>query len=348
MNNLPATNFQVLSTHEFIEDVRLTAKETKYRMWAQAMDVAPGDIATELLTTIEKKAKEGIDTRFHIDYYSLMVTGGSFNYLLPVQKKLHQGEKHKLLAKKIFFERMEKNGVKILYTNPPRLLEKLFPFKGRNHMKIIIADNNAWIGGVNFNDWNLAGNDFMVKLTDPHIVSHIATLFKKIDREDNFEDYKINCTEETSLLVDSGQMGRSIILDNALEIIKKAENSVFMTTAFFPDTKMVKALHTLYARNGEVKVVAPTPRSMNGLYTYIEKLNYELMKFRKQRFPTKMIKTRHHAKLLIVDRKIAMFGSHNFSGRGVTLGTGEIAIISTNRTLVTNLLEFFHNTFQKD
>lgn len=348
MKNLPATNFQVLTPHEFLEDVKIEAKEAKYRIWAQAMEVEPGEYTNQLLTTIEKKAEEGLDAKLHVDYYSLLVTNGAFNYLMYFNKKFAHKEKHRLIARKMFFERMEKNGVKLLYTNPPKLFEKIFPLKGRNHMKIVVIDNNAYIGGINFHDSNINGNDFMVKLTDPRIVSHIATLFKKVDRQEKFNDYKVTCTDDTTLLVDSGKIGKSIILDNALNLTQNAQSSVFMTTAFFPDTKMVRTLHALYMKGEEVKVVAPTPRSMNGIYMYVEKLNYEIMRFRKLKFPTKMIRSRHHAKVLIVDRKVAMFGSHNFSGRGVTMGTGEVAIMSTNRILIENLLEFFHSTYQKD
>jgi phosphatidylserine/phosphatidylglycerophosphate/cardiolipin synthase-like enzyme len=347
MRSLPAENFQILTPHELLDDVVLEAKNAQHRIWAQSMDVASGNFTTKLFELLEQKAQEELDTRLHVDYYSLLVTNGSFNYFMKVHRRFHDEWHHTLLAKKLHFDRLERNGVKILFTNPPGILEQIFPFKGRNHMKIIVIDNNAWIGGINFNDWNFNGNDYMVKLTDPRIVSHIATLFKKIDREEKFTDYKVDCTPETTLLVDSGKMGKSIILQTALDTIKNAKYSVFMTTAFFPDTQMIKVLHERYRNNVDVKVIAPRPRSMTGIYMYVEKANFEIMKLRKMEFPTKLLRTHHHAKLLIVDRQIAMFGSHNFSGRGVTMGTGEVAIITKNNTLIQNLLTFFNSTLEK-
>lgn len=347
MKNLPATNFQVLLPHEFLDDVAIEAKNAKYRVWAQSMDVVSGELTKKLFSILEKKSHEGLDSRLHIDYYSLLVSDGNFNYLMKFNKKFKNEKGHLLLASRLLFERLEKNGVKVLYTNPPGILEKIFPFKGRNHMKIVIIDNNAWIGGVNFNDWNYNGNDYMVKLTDPKIVSHIATLFKKIDRQEKFDDYRVKCTDETTLFVDSGKIGKSIILNEAIKNIKSAEATVLITSAFFPDTQMVKTLHDRYKNNVEVKVVAPRPRSLHGIYKFVEKINFEIMRFRKLNFPTKLIRTPHHAKMLIVDRKTAMFGSHNFSGRGVTMGTGEVAFTSTNKTLINNLLEFFDNTYKK-
>jgi hypothetical protein len=47
-----------------------------------------------------------------------------------------------------------------------------------------------------------------------------------------------------------------------------------------------------------------------------------------------------HAKLMIIDKKIALFGSHNLVSSGVILGTEEIAIETTDEMLIKHLITF--------
>ena len=60
-----APHFTVLTPDEFIKDVASEAKKAKERVWAQAMDVEPGEIADSFFAIFPEAAKRGIDTRFH-------------------------------------------------------------------------------------------------------------------------------------------------------------------------------------------------------------------------------------------------------------------------------------------
>ncbi|MBI4084764.1 MAG: hypothetical protein HY431_02560 [Candidatus Levybacteria bacterium] len=50
-----------------------------------------------------------------------------------------------------------------------------------------------------------------------------------------------------------------------------------------------------------------------------------------------------HAKILLVDRAIALLGSHNFSSKGVIMRTAELALQSSDTHLIANLSDFYNS-----
>ncbi len=60
------------------------------------------------------------------------------------------------------FARLAAGGVEVAWTEPVRRVWRDYPF--RNHRKIIVADDVAYIGGINFSDHNFAWPDLMVRM----------------------------------------------------------------------------------------------------------------------------------------------------------------------------------------
>ena len=68
------------------------------------------------------------------------------------------------------------DGVRIVVTNPVGALLQKYPH--RNHKKMMIIDDTAFLGGINFSDHNFAWHDLMLQTTDPAIVSALAEDFE--------------------------------------------------------------------------------------------------------------------------------------------------------------------------
>ena len=69
-----------------------------------------------------------------------------------------------------------RDGVRIVVTNPVGALLQKYPH--RNHKKMMIIDDTAFLGGINFSDHNFAWHDLMLQTTDPAIVSALAEDFE--------------------------------------------------------------------------------------------------------------------------------------------------------------------------
>lgn len=334
---MAAKHFDVLSPLAFLEDIEHEAKSAKKRIWAQAMEVEPGEIASRLLNLVEEAGKIGFDARLNIDYYSLMVTDGLPNFpLVLISGKWRK----RLQAKKEVFARIEDNNTKISYINSPTLLEKFVYTMGRNHMKIFIVDNIAWIGGVNFADGYFKRQDIMVKITDKAIVGQVALVFMEAHEERLKEDEVLK-TNNAALFIDSGRTGKSVILDEAVRMIDMAKQTVRVVTAFVPDGKFLSALIAADRRGVMVELAVSDPSATLGVFQLVNYFSDIQLKLKHVNFKILYQKLPVHAKVIIVDKCIAFFGSHNFLTKGVMMRTAEIALQSEDKRLISNLLDFY-------
>ncbi len=331
-------HFDVLTPLEFLEDIEHEAKSAKKRIWAQAMEVEPGDIANRLLNLVEEAGKKSLDARLNIDHYSLMVTDGLPNFP-PVL--ISRDWRKRLQIRKDIFSRIENNGAKISYINKPTLLEKFVYTMGRNHMKIFIVDDIAWIGGVNFADGYFRSQDIMVKITDSVIVDPIAQVFMQVHENKLHHDEIFQTKHKATLFIDSGQTGKSVILDCAVRMVEKADHLVQIATAFIPDSVFLDALVNAENRGVRIELAVPPPGRTIGVYRIVNKMSQIQMRLRNTHFTIYYEQNPVHAKILLVDRAIALLGSHNFSSKGVIMRTAELALQSTDRNLIGNLSNFY-------
>jgi cardiolipin synthase A/B len=338
---MTSPHFTVLKPAEFITDVRLEAEQARQRVWAQAMDVEPGEVADTFFHILLESRKRNFDTRFHIDYFSLMVTNGIFNYLPAISGKSRRNRRKKMAAKLKLVEKIENAGIKLLFTNPPTVGDRIFPVRGRNHMKIVVVDDVAWIGGVNFTDPSFLAFDCMVKITDPHLVGEVAYVFEQIDNKEQLRDMSIECTDTTRLLVDGGTINRSLILRHTIELVNHAKDSLILISPLIPDAELLSVLKHAIKKGVKVEIISADSKRMPGIFTLLDEFNGFMMRLRGGRIPIQFKNHLVHAKILIADNREAIVGSHNFSSRGVRMGTEEIALQSTDPVLVNNLISFY-------
>lgn len=317
-------DFEILKPYEFLYDLKHQTRNAKKRIWIQSMYIRPGIVASALIDIFKNSPKENVIKKLHIDLYDL---------LLPDHNR--QTEQKKI------FNDLKNMNVKVLLTNPPDLIGKIWPYKGRNHMKMAVIDDVSYIGGLNFSDEDFSYVDFMVKITNPDITNVIAEQFIKVE-ENRLEDEKIKISKETTIFVDSGKAGQSITLDYATKLAHQAKKNIFHVSQLIPDGKFLKALHAAYKKGVNVEVVVPA-KNDSGVFSFIQKMNRLEMLLKKQEVPILFCPNMTHAKLTIVDGETVLFGSHNLSMKGVYMGTAEISIQSTNQKLVQDFLHFYKN-----
>lgn len=333
-----AKNFDVLSPHEFLEDIELEARSAKKRIYAQAMEVEPGEVSSRLLAIVEKAAESGLDARLNVDYYSLMVTDGLPN-LFPFT--ISEKWRKRLRIRNEAFQQIKDKGGRIAFVNKPTLLEKFIYTMGRNHMKIFIIDDIAWIGGVNFADGYFKRQDIMVKITDKAIVAPIARVFIEVHNEQLTYDEILKTKHNASLFIDTGHTGQSVILDAAVAMIHSAKHSIKVASAFVPDGKFLKALIDASKQGVFVELATSAPEKTFGVYRLVNEMSRFSLNLRGVSFNVSYAQKPVHAKVLIIDNALALFGSHNFLTKGVLMHTAEIALQSSDKTLVANLLQFY-------
>ena len=69
----------------------------------------------------------------------------------------------------------ERDGVRIVVTNPVGVLGQKYAL--RNHKKIMVVDDTAFLGGINFSEHNFSWHDLMLQTKYPPLVESLAADF---------------------------------------------------------------------------------------------------------------------------------------------------------------------------
>lgn len=345
----PASNQEVLHPLEFIRDFELEASGAKDKVVSQVMLLEADRIGEEMVN-IYKSIPEGISKELIVDWYSKMVFRENLyalNRMIPWKRK--RVEELKQQAEELF-SKLESIGVRLTLVNPPRGKKgELVPFSGRDHLKWARVDERVfYIGGLNFGESAAESAEFMVKFTG-EAARKLIHEFERIRTEEIKEDYSFPVTAETTFLYDVGLPGKSLILETAVRMIQSAESSIENVSTFVPDG-LVARLLTEQSRNGKrVEVITSdytvgsmVPPDIPTFGWLVSKINAARNLLEGNKIPIRKIPFHGtHAKLLIIDSKKALFGSHNLSEALVDRGTKEAAIVTTDPVLVSNLRSRF-------
>ncbi len=333
----PALNHTVLTGPEFLKDFSIEVQRAEKRVWGQAMAIYPSQ--SLFLDAIRAANEKGLDTRLNVDWFTLLVSEGGINALIGPKKIIGKGSQHESLREydRVAYRSLKDSGVMLHFTNPPTLREKVFPYTGRNHIKIYIVDSVGYIGGINIQDDSIRGIDFVVKITDPRIVDVLAEEFEF--GSDEKKDDEVLFTDG-SILIDGGKPGESTILEAAQHMVDLAQKKVRNISFFTPDGPFLKSLKKAHDRGVDVEILKPSETS--GIYVLLDLFNKINMNIKGRKVPFRETQDSVHAKLLIVDDETVLFGSHNLMASGVNAGTQEIAFFSSNPILVGNLINFYN------
>lgn len=327
-------------SYEFVRDFIREAKCAKKSIYVQTMFFEPGPVMANYEKVFAHAVRKGITVQFVIDWVTENYFDNNMRLYPRLNKKWYywkiiHHEREKIL------ERFSKAGIKVRITNRPSFLQSFIPMAGRNHNKIFAIDAKiAWIGGVNLSA-ELEGKDIMVKFTKKNIVTAIVNEFLRLPKNAK-EDLIYHCDKNNDLLIDAGIRGKSIILDEALRSIDNAKKEIILISQFVADKPIIHALLKKAKEGISIRII--TGDKHFDLYRkFPDNVFYLLLK--QKIYNNKNIQILHyrgrvHAKVLEVDNAIAIFGSHNFVGLGVILGTREIAVKTTDKKLLTQIHSF--------
>jgi len=119
-------------------------------------------------------AGAALDRRVLVDDYTRFAISDRFVY--SPHNLLDPDFRAELRATRGMFDAMSSAGVGVRVTNPAGPF--LVGFAFRNHKKLIVADNTAYLGGINFSDHNFAWHDLMLRIDDPEISDALAADFE--------------------------------------------------------------------------------------------------------------------------------------------------------------------------
>ncbi len=286
--------------------------------------------ATELKNHVAPilSTPQGVETTLIFDSYTPLTGGEGFRvaanypgFLRPISKDARQIQRNRQEFARLV-QTLEDKGTTVKITNPPKrglfgFAKRWFPLIGTNHIKGSHVDNRVFY--MHTNNFEPQDNpdhrkaDIMLKLGG-QAAEKMTAEFKKINSENPpQEDYRVQIEEDLELYVDSGQKGKSIILDKAKELIASTKESIQNCSVFLPDGDIAKLLASAHKDSKKVEVITSGLRpkltglsfyTINNIFYAFNTAAHLLQKLKGIRYPKIYDKNRvMHAKLLIVDGK---------------------------------------------
>lgn len=329
--------------NEFLEDFVSEIKIAEKSVLLQSMNFETGRVMSILEEALISAAGRGVEIEINFDWVSQRFVHNSLPLLPAISSGKRKYIKNLWEKDREMVGRFKKAGIKMNKTNIPQIPLNLIPFIGRNHIKMYIVDGRiGWIGGLNLFDNAFENVDFMVKITNKKIINVLMDQFKKINENRMEADYSIKFDKNYTLTVDNGRKARSLIYSQTLSAVRKAEESIVFMSQFIPDYSILRALIKASKKGIRIEIIT-SPGNNRIFKHYPERLSY--LYFKKSIKNNPNIRLIHlnktvHAKLILIDNKVALFGSHNFTYSGVIFGTEEIMMTTYDPDLITQIKDF--------
>ncbi|MGH7022152.1 MAG: phospholipase D-like domain-containing protein [Caulobacteraceae bacterium] len=142
------------------------------RLLVQAMTFEGDEAGKAVAAAIA--ASPAADRRVLVDAYSRVVISDRWAALPPAF--LPPGLRREKAATRAMFADLLAGGVPVRVTNPFTPLMTNYP--ARNHKKLVVADDVAYLGGINFSDHNFAWRDFMLRIEGADAAGFLAGDFE--------------------------------------------------------------------------------------------------------------------------------------------------------------------------
>ncbi len=257
-------------------------------------------IAAELL-----KHKH-LDCRLIVDDYSFYIVNDVLlkGQITP-QNEIHFSERDR--TKKLI-EKLKANGIKVTVTHPVNGL--MFRLAARQHRKITVIDDVAFVGGINLCEHNFHWHDFMVRMTEPEIVGELVTDFlANENREMRGGIQEIG--PQSKILYFNGESSNAAT-EYLFEQFKKARHEIVLISPYigFPFWDLLRKAK---ARGVVVKILVPHVNNWK-LYEKYTQAEVANSGFEVRSYPEML-----HMKALFIDGAKLFFGSANFEYLGLEL-----------------------------
>lgn len=311
-------------------------KDDRILVSTMAFDASDAYVA-DIVTALEQAARRGANVTFLVDAYDFMQGNAGFGPLWLYGKMPNTSHLHGFLkASYDALTRISTAGGECVVTNMPARRFTNY-FKGRSHIKVAVINNNCFVGGSNLHhheqiDCTVGWHD---KKSADWLYYTMSQLAKRGTNELAFsgEDQEFHVSSDTELLLDSGIKRQSIILEKAFEVIDNAQQWIFITSQFFPNSLTAQHLRKAHRRGVKVFPLLNHVSQHDGVHAVIQRVvtPFERLRSPGSFFDLTLPKTAPflHAKV-VANETEAIIGSHNYIIAGVNFGTAELALHCKN------------------
>lgn len=296
---------RLLDNREFVEDLHRCLAAAERRMLIQVMTFDGDASGLGVARLMIDAAGRGVDVRLLVDCFALRYVSD--------RKDTDPSVRDEASETKAMFDRLSAAGVAVTFTQPFGPV-KLFGLS-RNHKKLYVVDEHAYLGGINISDHNFTWRDFMIRTAEPAIVDALVEDFARTEQG---ERRSVNGAIITNAEIEpvfnelvSGAT-RSLVLASPYSLDVGIVDLLERSPA--PAKTVITARQNNYRwlRAAEPYIWSRLVRSGVELYTYPDFF---------------------HARFLLVDHSELLIGSSNFSRHSFRCNQ-EVCLLITDRAFI--------------
>ena len=296
---------RLLDNREFVEHLHRALAAAERRVLIQVMTFDGDASGLAVADLLAAAAGRGVDVRLLVDCFALRYVSD--------RKDTDPSVRDEVAETKAMFDRLRAAGVAMTFTQPFGPV-KFFGLS-RNHKKLYVVDDHAYLGGINISDHNFAWRDFMIRTTDPAIVDALAQDFARTERGDR---RSVNTTVLTNREIEPA----------FTEIINGASRSLVLASPYSLDVGIVKLLGQARA---PAKAVI-TARQNN--YRWLRLAEpYIWSRLARAGVELHTYPDFFHARFLLADDAKLLIGSSNFSRHSFRCNQ-EVCLLITDRAFI--------------
>lgn len=176
-----AADFELVMNAAFVERLHDEIASANRRVYVQVMTFDGDASGLGVADLLIKAAERGVDVQLIVDSFAFRyISDMNVNRRIGIPDPAALAEE--VAATHAMFDRMEAAGIAVTYVQPFGRVLQYGAF--RNHKKMYIFDDVAYIGGINISDHNFAWLDFNVAVHAPELVASLADDFAATRRGD--------------------------------------------------------------------------------------------------------------------------------------------------------------------
>jgi cardiolipin synthase A/B len=231
---------------------------------------------------------------------------------------LDEGLQREARETALMISRLQSAGVTIKYTNPygvaPRKL------LSRNHKKlIVIGEDIAYVGGINFSEHNALWHDMMFRIEDREAVAFLREDF--LETWQGKDSHQRGQFDGLEILSADGRNNR-VSFQRVVDLIDKAHRSIFVQSPYitFP---FYERLRAATRRGVSVTIITPAENNWR-LFA-----NYARLESARSEIDLRLFKGgMSHLKAMLIDDQYLIAGSSNFDYLSYRIHQELIAVIT--------------------
>lgn len=293
LENEPLGAELLVGSVAFWERCRADIAAAQRRVLIQAMTFE-GDAAG--LAVAEAIGRSQVaDRRVLVDDYTRQVINDTF--LALTRKPAIHAEARATAA---MFDRLLRQGTGVRVTNP--IGRNPLRYALRNHKKLLVIDDVAWLGGINFSDHNFAWHDMMVRVEQPGLADWLADEF---DRDWRGEGGSAVTEIAGATLLSMDGADNPAGFAPLIEAFAGARRSLEVVSAY-PTFPFVEAMGQAARAGAEVTLYTPRPNNKPIIRDYL------LGVAEAAGINIRLTPMMTHAKAALIDGEALVVGSSNF------------------------------------